>query len=64
MVSGSGTAPLGHVAAAYFSLPICGWRIFLWELGEGKSGKAPADAGRQRAARLPGLEEPVRTWDS
>jgi len=35
--------------------------MFLWQLGEGKSEKALADIGWQRAARLPGLGEPVRT---
>lgn len=59
--SGDGMAPLSRVAAARFSFPVCGWRMVLWQLHEGKSGKTLGDAGRQRAARLAGLQEPGRT---
>lgn len=59
---------LAQLLLAVYLLPIslspfmAGGYFYGYSLDEEKSGKPPSGAGRQRATRLPGLEEPVRTW--
>lgn len=63
--SGAGTSSLGHVPAAHFSLPICGWRILLWQLGWREEWETTCrcwKAESSKAAWAIGASEDMDIW--